>query len=487
MKLRIKHHGTNLCLITLFILSFCGCKKLVDVQAPGTRIASDNVFNSDATAIAVLNGLYTKLSSTNYSSNIISIPTISMWAGLSADELSLWSGANSNMISYYRNDLAANTTGSEFWSSTYPLIYICNSTIEGLNNSTSLTPAVKQQLLGEAKFMRAFFYFYLVNLYGDVPLVLSTDYTINSLLSRTSQIGVYQQVITDLKEAQDLLANGYVKADGITLYSPSSAERIRPCKAAAATLLAKTYLFVNDWQNAEIEATSVINNNSLYDTVSLNKVFLKNSKEAIWQLQPVTNAAITNTAEGVAFVLSLAPTGVNSSHPVYLSSSLLNSFELGDQRKTNGNWINVYSDASGTYYYPFKYKISANGAPVTEYTMILRLGELYLIRAEARAQQGNISGAQADLNVIRERAGLNNTTANDKNSLLTAILHERQIELFTELGNRWLDLKRTTNIDAKMTSAAIIKNSTWRHYQALYPLPANDILRDPNLDQNSGY
>jgi hypothetical protein len=476
-------------LVVLALLNF-GCKKLVDVVPPNNVIVAANVYNSDITAIAVLNGLYTQLQvSTNSYNGGATIPNISMWAGLSADELSLWtSSRDATEIAYFQNALSASTAGWEFWQNIYPYIYRCNAAISGLENSTSLTPSVKKQLLGEAKFMRAFFYFYLVNLYGDVPLVLSTDYTVNATMSRTPSATVYSQIVADLNEAQDLLADGYVKSDATTLYT-SSEERVRPSKAAATALLARTYLYTKQWANAEAQATAIISNTAVYDTVPLNKVFLKNSKEAIWQLQPVTTGNVTNTAEAPFFNLSVTPIGVNSSHPVYLSNILLNSFENGDQRKTNGNWVNVYTDATGTYYYPYKFKDVTKGTGVTptEYTMVLRLGEQYLIRAEARAQQGNISGAQSDLNVIRKRAGLPNTTSSDQASLLAAILHERQVELFTELGQRWLDLKRTGNVDAVMSVATPLKGGTWSSYQQLYPVSINELLANPKMTQTPGY
>lgn len=478
--------------ILLVLINIFGCKKLVEVDSPTSQITSNNVYNNDGTAIAVMNALYSNLSSTSFISGNPLLSNISLQAGLSADEFSLLFGTtNTSLQLYYQNALNASSIyGSEFWMSTYPLIYICNAAIEGLNKSSAISPAVKQQLLGEAKFMRAYFYFYLVNLYGEVLLALTTDYKVNSLLSRSSVSKVYDQIRLDLNDAKDLLADSYVKSDAVTLYPPTYAERVRPSKAAARALLSRVELYNNNWSNAESEATAVISNSSLYDTVSLNQVFLKNSKEAIWQLQPVLSG-ITNTQEGFFFNLAIAPTGVNSNHPVYLSQSLLNSFETGDKRKENGNWINVFTDGSGTYYYPYKYKVGSNGAPVTEYPMFLRLGEQYLIRSEARARQNNLPGAIADLDVIRKRAGLSLITNTNPGitqaALLDAILHERQVELFSESGHRWLDLKRTGNIDAVMAKATNIKGGTWHSYQQLYPIPQDDLLKNPYLTQNYGY
>ena len=98
------------------------------------------------------------------------------------------------------------------------------------------------------------------------------------------------------------------------------------------------------------------------------------------------------------------------------------------------------------YFFPYKYKLTELSPVDTEYNMVLRLAEVYLIRAEARAQQGNITGAQADLDTVRARAGLAATTAGDLPSLLTAILHERQVELVAEWGHRWLDLESVSGM-----------------------------------------
>jgi hypothetical protein len=216
-------------------------------------------------------------------------------------------------------------------------------------------------------------------------------------------------------------------------------------------------------------------------------VFLANSSEAIWQFQSVYPGA--NTWDAQYFVLTSAPgKGLTN---VALSSNLLNAFEAGDLRRPN--WVGAYTKDSVTYYYyPYKYKLWILDAtkPASEYTMVLRLAEQYLIRAESRAQLGNVQGAQSDLNVIRTRAGLPNTIANDEASLLTAILHEDQVELFTEWGHRWFDLARTNNINTVMGQPGNIcqaKGGTWDPDWILMPIPLSEIQINPNLTQNPGY
>jgi hypothetical protein len=337
--------------------------------------------------------------------------------------------------------------------------------------------------------MRAFFYFYLVNLYGDVPLALTTDPAINSVISRASEQQVYQQIIDDLLEAENLLSETFLDGS-LSVYS-GIPERVRPTKWAAAALLARVYLYygkligdISNYANAETQATSVIDNTSLFRLPALNSVYLKNSREAIWQIQPV--APGRNTEEGFTFILPQS--GPNSYlNPVYLSNNLLNSFEVGDLRKSE--WVSSITPVTGTatYYFPYKYKSTITTGSATEYLMILRLAEQYLIRAEARAQQNNIDGAKTDLNAVRNRAGLLNTTANDKTEMMAAVLHERQVELFTELGHRWFDLKRTKAVDLVMNSVTPIKGGTWQTTDQLYPIPVADIIRNSTLKQNPGY
>lgn len=469
------HRYQKIYLLILLVIVSTGCKKLVDVNPPITSINEANVYSNDATAISVLTGIYSNVIGSNYPGGINSL---SFYPSLSADELTLYGGIMGTMYLYYTNVLT-NTNGVDFWNDIYPEIYVTNSAVAGLNASSALTPQIKQQLLGEAKFMRAFFYFYLVNLYGNVPLVTSTNYTINNLLPRAPAATVYQQIISDLKDAQSSLSTNYL--DGTLLNT--TAAKVRPTSWAATSLLARCYLYTNDWADAESQATAVIGSSqfNLSPLTGSNSVFLMNSAEAIWQLQPTKVGE--NTPDAQIFIIP--PTGPSSSYPVYLSNSLLESFENGDQRRLN--WVDSVVVTGTTYYFPYKYQAYLIGAPVTEYEMVLRLGEQYLIRAEARAEQGNLTGAASDLNAIRQRAGLNATTAITQLQLLTAIQHERQVELFTEWGHRWLDLKRTGLVDSVMANVEPQKGGNWSNDWALYPLPLTDLQADPKLTQNPGY
>jgi len=435
------------------------CKKFVTVDPPPTQVESSEIFKSDQAAISAAVGLYSRMGSAPLS---ITNGGITVYAALAADELyntassATYDGYTANAI------LPTDATGHErLWNFGYRNIYQANAVMEGLSASALVTDTLKRQLRGEMLVSRAMNYFYLVNIYGDVPLELGTDYRINSLLPRTPAAQVYNQVVQDLVEAQGLLKSAY----------PSAAKG-RPNLWTATALLARVYLYQKNWAAAEAQATAVIGSGSYALATTPATVFSAASPETIWQL-PRDNS---NTAEGANFVPSSA-----TARPTFALTSFLLAALAGDGRKTSWTGLNT---VSGTpYYYPSKYKVRTT-TPITEYYVLLRLAEQYLIRAEARAQQNNISGAQADINRIRTRAGLANTTPADQASLLTAIEKERQVELMFEWGHRWFDLKRTGRIDAVLGAE---KGAAWQPTDALFPVPDAQLRANPLLVQNPGY
>jgi len=464
-------------LLILAVMAFNSCKKFVTIDPPATILTEGAVFEDVGTAtgaqLAIYKGMFDNAES--------------MYAGLRfgflSDELQNYSNDAALRSLYVNAVTPSNALG---WGHPYNYIYQANAVIEGLGSSKSVDAPVKNQLTGEALFVRAFWHFYLTGWYGDIPLVTSTDYKINSNAARAPQMNVYRQIISDLQDAKRLLNSNYVDQSDTAAITT---ERVRPNIAAAEALLARTYMFAGEYDSAEAEATQVINNPLYVLEPDLNNVFLVGSQEAIWQLEtPQPNN--TNTRDGDLFILIAAPS-TTTDHPATISTQLMSSFEPGDNRQTN--WLGTYTNNAVTpalnYYFPYKYKVYKS-PNISEYTMVLRLAEQYLIRAEARVQQGNWSGALSDLNVIRHRAGLGDYAgATDKVSLLAAILHERQVELFAEWGHRWLDLVRTKNANAVMSIVCPQKGGTWDTdgHQQLLPIPQSEILKDVNLTQNPGY
>lgn len=453
----------NKYLVLIFIVSASlnySCKKFLEVDSPKDRIEPSVAFANDETATSAVTGIYSRMANTGFASGDQN--SITVLNGLSADELISYNASLD--VFFQANILSASSQINTLWANTYSYIYSSNAILEGLELTNSISESTKMQLRGEAKFVRAFCYFYLVNLFGEVPLNLTTDYRINEQAAKSSTEKLYAQIISDLIDAENFLSATYI-----------TSERIRPNKWAAKALLSRVYLFTGDWKNAALKATDVINQKNLYSLVEdLDKVFLKNSTETIWQLMP---PAGTNTREGNLFILTNTPSSVS------LNPNLLTIFDASDKRKTQ--WSKEFINTTGKYIYPFKYKVKSS-TTINEYSMVMRLAELHLIRAEARAKLEQIELALEDVNLIRKRAGLiiplTDLTAQQ---CFMEIEKQRRLELFTEWGHRWLDLKRTGRSTAIL---APLKGATWKDTDILYPIPDNEINRNPNLGgQNLGY
>jgi hypothetical protein len=421
------------------------------------------VYQNDQTAQAAVAGMY----STMYATATY-LYKLRATTGNAADEFYQLQGSTYNQ---YRNNAIATSNNDVLnaWSGNYAVIYKANAILEGLDHTGSgVSAALARQLKGEALFIRAFCHFYLVNLFGKVPLITSTDIAVTALAPRTSVDSVYKQVIADLEQAAAWLPDTYAFTGG---------DRSHATHWAAEAMLARAYLYTGNWLAAETAAGKLIDQKALYGLPALETVFLANSKEAIWQFNTVGAQDVDGYSyEGYNFING-------SDKPTFvLTGQLAAAFEPGDQRKAS--WLGVFPYNGSTYYYPYKYKLNEPPAGTLEYQMVLRLAEQYLVRAEARAQQNNVDGARADLDSVRVRAGLGLITANDRPALLLAVEQERRVELFLEYGHRWFDLKRTGRANAVLGAF----KTGWTPEAVLFPVPLKAINANPNLlPNNLGY
>jgi len=445
------------------------CNKLVETAPPTARVDASTVYGSDSNAETAVEGVY--LSMMNNARG----PFNGNWSvlpGLSGDEIKFAQQPPAAVEdSFYLNKLTAyNILNGPQYTGCYRLIYAVNSILDGLSGPNGISPQKNAELRGEAKFLRAFIYFYLVNLYGDVPLVVSTLYSATAVQPRAPADAVWQQLIADLQDAQRLLPAAYTGGD-----------RTRPNQAAATALLARVWLYRGQWSQAADAAGQLIGDGRYRLEPDMSRVFLNGSPEAIWQLRPVYSqpqpdgaAVRVATAEG-----SLFQPKKDSTAPAYmLTDSLVRSFEAGDTRVAV--WTKKLVLRGRTYIYPSKYRQTVWVGVNQEYGTVLRLAEMYLVRAEARARMGDTARAAEDLNLLRQRAGL--APVNAGIDLIGALLHERRVELFTEWGHRWMDLKRTGLADLVLGGKA-----GWKATDVLYPIPASELLANPNLTQNNGY
>ncbi len=483
--------------ITAFLLfiAAASCKKFVELTPPDTSLEAEKVYQSDISATSAVSSILGELGS--YSAFSQGFGGISIVCGLTSDELNTVSQQPAYQQVFTNALLPDNTITGDIWNRAYKHIYAANAIIEGATSSTALSDKARNQVLGEAYFLRAFLYFQLINLYGDLPLLTGTDYQQNLVASRQPASKVLQQVADDLKQAQSMLTASYANNNNLT-----TTARVRPNKWAAAALLARVYLYQRNWQQAEEQATAVISQSDTYVLdANLNNVFKPSSPEAIWHLPPGVNNSAQNTYTGDGYSFSVAylksfgvgPQSFAFDLSNYLNNDLVALFEPGDKRRAS--WIDSLSEGGKKYYMPYKYKNGADGGGTLEYLMVLRLAEQYMIRAEARLKQNNLTGARQDIDALRTRAGLNATTAATQTQIMTAIEKERRLELFLEWGQRWMDLKRWPGIinpgvsraEEVMAVVTPQKGGIWNKNWLKFPIPVNEVRNGPNMVQNEGY
>ena len=459
----------------VIIQALARCKKLINIGLPNNTITTEAVFQTDNQAKSAMAGLYYNMVN---DARWFSGTQLTFLTSLSADELIPFALTDQHTFAFYSNELLSSSIYVEsLWSTAYSAIYTCNAVIENLELSTSVSDALKRRLIGEAKFIRAFCYFNLVNLFGSVPLVQTTNWHNTNLLERSLSGAIYKSIIKDLVEAQNGLSDEF---------SVSGGERILPTRWAAKSLLCKVYVYNKDWSAAIGEADAILNNNSFFQLEELDKIFSPQSKEAIWQLKqnPLQNNLFASPL-GVHFI----PAQFNSNIPpsYYLTESLMSAFSLADQRLAKWVRPTEYSPTGTVYFLPYKYKVGRGqiSGQYSEYHTVMRLADVYLLRAEARLNNENVPGALEDLNKVRLRSGLqpiDNTTSYLQ--LKDSLMHERQLELFCEWGNRWFDLKRWNKADDVLSKKS---SSVWQIADTLYPVPISEIQKNPNITQNAGY
>lgn len=450
--------------VTFFVLliSTASCSDFVEADPPKNTLVSKTVFEDPSTVKSALAGIYYNMREQGMVSGRFGFsPLLSIYS----DELDYYNSSGEYLEVYNHSITPSNTLVSAWWREAYNLIYTANDIIKGVENASNLTTSQKEAFKGEALFSRAYLHSLLVNVYGDIPYIQTTNYINNNVVARMPKNTVYGLIISDLLEAVALMDD-----------SDDTGEHVIPNKAVAQALLARIYLYTEQWALAEAIADELISAHDL--ELDINKVFLNNSTETLWQFKP-NGISDMNTYEANQFVIQFIP-----GQTYALSDHLLNAFESGDLRFSNWTGSLTSDDGLTTLYFPYKYKALLSETEALEYSIIFRLTEQYFIRAESRTHLGDISGAQEDLNAIRNRAGLENTTAASETDLLEAILQERQVELFTEHGHRWFDLKRRGSASEALSPI----KSNWQDTDTLFPIPETELEVNPNLKpQNTGY
>lgn len=474
------------CLLFL-AMGIGGCKKTFLELSPISNANVNAVFKTKADFDLALNNAYSTLYTVYAPKGSMSFTGELMSDNVTVSTLAI-SGAFTIVDQQAFRDYSITSTNSGayiFWVDHYTSLYQVNIVLDKIE-SASLEDSYKKQVVAEMKFLRALYYFNLVQLYGDLPLVTKPIVGEEAYaMKRSPKAEVYTQIIADLKAAAaDLTAPGQEPAKG------------RANKGAAKTLLGKVYLTMGDKANATTTLKEVYDayNGGTYDLLpnytSLwgNTSAQKNTKESIFEIQYQGGAANPYSSYWPAFApfenFSITKYGGGMN---MVTDDLYNEFETGDPRREASFFLGY--DKGGVWV-PIKFSkkwvdltapLDGGGEACNNNFMILRYADLLLLLSEA-------SGDAQYLNKVRSRAGLPlYGTANYPSAkyptLALALEHERRVEFSLEF-QRWFDLKRT----GRAVAVLMAKGKAITNDKLLLPVPQYAIGQNPNLlPQNPGY
>ncbi len=441
--------------VFFILLTSLSCNDLLS-PTPVDRITDDQVLKDANSARVVLTSAYRDLAN-------LGAPKI-IAGDLTADNL-IHNGTFTQYREISSKDISAsNGSAGALWGIIYSMSYIASFLNEGLVE-LDITQIEKDEILATASFLRAYAYFVGVYTFGGLPIVTTTIVDENRVIPRAGFEETLEFIESDLLFALDKLPEESFNTGNAT-------------NGAVKALLARFYLFEENWQEVEKYATDVITGNG--------------TKEYILE-EEFENAVADFSTESILEIVYSANDNPGTSTNFSINNlfvgrrEIIPSSEMVLAMQNDGGDRNIVLEFDGA-----NARGSDNGWTIVRYgpfdnMQLFRLAEMYLIRAEARAQQNNISGgesAESDINIIRERAGVPLIQGTSKNQMLLVIENERRMELCFE-GHRWFDLIRTGRAKSVMDEFT----SNWTEKDELWPIPLREITNNPSLKnaQNPGY
>jgi len=497
MKFNLKKYNTYLLLIIIFCIS--SCKKYLD-EKDKSDFVKTNYFATAAQAQTFVNGIYTSLYLFQNGDAYGESPfiTIELFAGHTT---SLGQSVNNGNVINQRTD-ATNPGFEDVWQNSYTAIANANLALQQIP-TISMDETLKNKLLGETRFLRAFFYYHLVRLYGDVPLITG-PVTVNSpdlYPERKSTSSVYDLITSDLIAAQ---------SSGL----PTVDQTGRVSLGAVNTLLASVYLTTagyplqktENYAKAAATAALVLPSYTLFEKYDyLHDNAHKNQGELIFQNQYLVGVR-TNAIAQLTVPFNL-PVGAYGDHlgAMIPTNAFFNSYEANDLRTQERQFYfssypqfgaptqTVVFGVHALYKYFHVESALGNGISDENWTF-LRLPEAMLIYAEASNEvNGPTPDAYTQINKIRARAQLTPLSGLTKDQFRTAIWKERYHELAYE-DKAYFDIQRThqvynviNNTFGDAVSTANEQGVTMKAQYYLWPIPQREISTNNKLTQNPGW
>jgi starch-binding outer membrane protein, SusD/RagB family len=475
----------------LVAASLVSCNKFLDLEPISNNIWADDsstdsaVYMTASEVETALTGVYGDFRNEYFE--------LDYYVNGDAQSDDAYAGADNPMnfqIDDYNID-ALNTNVSRDWAYLYGTIGKANIVINNVMAcpDPALTDARKNEIRGEACFIRAFMYFQAVQLWGDVPLQLTEVKSISAELlpeiypllfpKRAPMDSVYMQIIMDLEVA---LAN----------VKPTAPHKGYATTGAVNAVLAKVYATIqpHDYNKVVQYCDAVINGpyELLENYESLWDNSAENTDESIFEINYA--GTITDGNWGASMFRGFDWKKFNIP-----SNDLVKAFDdEGDMIRKNSSILFETQGFPDTHWpqsnYPFINKWRIYDSPSPQNYIFIRLADIILLKAEALNELGDVNGAAELVNQVRSRVGLPATTASTQADMRLAVEKERRLELAFE-GHRWYDLKRTgraievINNTIDETGQKIGYNLT--DNRLIWPIPQSELDRNTSLTQNEGY
>jgi hypothetical protein len=485
-------------------IGLSGCSKQLDIK-PESFISPEELYKDEAGVKSGLVGIYRQLLELKRSDYVI-VGMVGTDEGKTTLFVPTWGTYWQNFcaVSTYSPLMTAqNDVVQNFWVVCYRGIANANTAIKYVQKS-SVSDAVKNKAIGEAKFLRGLFYFYLVQLYGGVPLPTEADNPeadARGGYPRSSVDDVYALIISDLQFAVNNL-------DAKTGGNVGKAN-----KEAAMGLLGKVYLTRKDYSNAKATLQPLLSSTTVGLMTNYADLFVEaneNNKESLFEVQfSNENDNTSNLAQNLGcWQINDTKLPGSGGHVIIPTDYYFNSFEAGDKRKdASFRWIFYDKDGNPVDYswwsdvgkpHMKKFDITKDVSVSSSYSSrnlyYLRLADVILMYAEAQNELGETGGAMQQLNMIRNRAGLENyetvhSSVPTQDQLRKELMLERMRELGFE-GWRWFDLKRTGTLLAEVKAHNPDATPNMQEKHLFYPIPAREFENNAALqpsDQNPGY
>lgn len=462
-------------LLLLSVLSLSACRDVTDQVNP-SGIASANFYKNGADADVAINACYDAFQNPE---------RYVLWGDSRADILAVTDRSALNEQQLVNGNLNA-TNGYIGWETMYGAINRANSVLK--NVPTITDPGLtnrKERILGEAYFLRAMAYFYLVRTFDNVPVILEPyeSLTQNFFPKQSTPDQVFNQIEADLKAAETRLTD--------KPFSSVVEQKGKASLGAVRSALTDLYLWQKKYQPAADASLQVINSTAAYALVSganFGTIFYnKNTSESIWEIQLNNTYLEGNNNNLVNQFLPLGGTGyAGGNWTLKYSTKILNAYLPADLRgpvtvRNTGTPSGApFRDANTQYVNKYQGTLANQNAArfFDANQVIYRLADVLLMRAEALNELGKPTEAIPLLNQIRTRAGLPVTTAVSQAEVRLAIENERFLELAFE-GKRYYDLKRT----GRYAAVTGFTDPNWLRW----PITATELVKNVNLVQNPGY